>query len=254
MLRIVPAVFLYLVILRIFLDLPWKAFALNMLFISNYFYDGLGVGTGHLWSLCVEVHFYLAIGLLVWLFGRQAVWLVVPAAMIVTSLRIDTGVVSNINTHLRLDEILVGGLLALISMKYGDRLRQIFAQPWIPWTVLTLAALLFFISSHSAGGVLTYFRPYFTMCLVGVIIHSNLGGVTRLLEGRIAAYTAKISYALYIYHPLMIVGWMNTGSTMERYLFKRPISYALTWISAHLSSFVWEKYWQTKAREWAKYD
>ena len=69
-----------------------------------------------------------------------------------------------------------------------------------------------------------------------------------MLEGPVTAYIARISYALYVYHMLMIWGWMNDGSTMERYLLKRPLSFALTFAAAHVSTFYWERYWQTLAR------
>jgi peptidoglycan/LPS O-acetylase OafA/YrhL len=59
-----------------------------------------------------------------------------------------------------------------------------------------------------------------------------------------------ISYALYVIHPLTFQGWMNEGSPYNRYLFKRPISFALTFAVAHLSTFYWERPWQLAARQW----
>ena len=77
---------------------------------------------------------------------------------------------------------------------------------------------------------------------------SRLPLIHSLLEGRVAAYIARISYALYIYHPLMIFGWMNAGSDWLRYLVKRPISYLLTWAAAHASTYFWEMPFQQLAR------
>ena len=251
--RIIPAVWLYLVVLLVFFDLPWQAFVRNMLFVQNYLVAYQTTGPiSHLWSLAVEIHFYLAVALAVWLGGRKALWLIPPAAVIVTGLRIDLGVVSNINTHLRVDEILAGGCLALIVQHWGDTLRRWFAHDGLAAGIWTLLLILLAISSHDQGGWLTYLRPYFSMALVGVTMHCGLRPLLQILESRVAAYIARISYALYIYHPLMIWGVMNAGSSLERYLIKRPVSYALTLAAAHLSTFFWEARWQTIARNWTK--
>lgn len=248
--RIVPALFLYLTVLVLFFDLPVQSWLLNMLFLSNYLVEGLGGGpVGHLWSLCVEMHFYLAISLAVLLGGRRAVWLVVPVALAVTAMRIDRGIVSNINTHLRVDEILAGGWLALAAIHHGPRLRAALApRPALAAVLILVFGLLLMVASHDQGGIVTALRPYLAMALVGVVMHSGLRPVLVVLESRPAQYIARISYALYIWHPLMVHGAMNTGSTPQRYLLKRPVSWALTWAAAHLSSTYWESIWQRRVR------
>lgn len=249
LLRIVPALFLYLTVLLVFFDLPLRSYLLNLFFLSNYLVAGMEGGPlSHLWSLCVEVHFYLAIALAVALGGRRAVLIVFPAAIVVTGLRIEAEVISNINTHLRADEILVGGWLALIAMRHGDRLRARLAPARVAAPLIAVLTVLFMISSHDRGGALVYLRPYLALALVGAVMHCNLRLVLAVLEGRIARYIARISYALYIWHPLMIFGVMNSGSTLERYLLKRPVSYALTWAAAHVSTVYWESHWQRLAR------
>lgn len=249
--RIVPALALYLGVLVLFFGLPVNSFVLNLLFLSNYWTDGLlGGPVGHLWSLCVEMHFYLAIALAVAIGGRLAVWLVVPAALVVTGLRIDLGIVSNINTHLRADEILVGGWLALAAMHRGEALRRLLAPPRRAAVAILVLAGLFALSSHDRGGIVTAFRPYLAMALVGAVMHCRLRPLLAVLESAPARYVASISYALYIWHPLMIHGVMNSGSTLERYLVKRPASWALTWAAAHLSTRHWEAPWQRRVRGW----
>ena len=63
-------------------------------------------------------------------------------------------------------------------------------------------------------------------------------------------YIAAISYALYVVHPLTIYGWFNQGSRVERYLFKRPISFMMMFGAAHISTFYWEKFWIQTGRKW----
>ena len=45
-------------------------------------------------------------------------------------------------------------------------------------------------------------------------------------------------------------GWFNQGTRLERYLFKRPISFLLTFAAAHISTFHWEKFWMEAGRNW----
>lgn len=249
--RIVPALALYLAVLLAFFGLPPSSAALNLAFVSNYAVSGLGGGpVSHLWSLCVEMHFYLVIALLVLALGRNAVWLVFPAAFAVTGMKIEAEAISNINTHLRVDEILVGGWLALISVHYGDRLRRWLAAPALAWTVIALLTALFTVSSHDHGGAIVYARSYLAMALVGAVMHCNLRPLLAVLESRPAQHVARISYALYIWHMLMVWGWMNEGTTFERYALKRPVSWALTWAAAYASTVYWESFWQARVRKW----
>lgn len=251
--RIVPSVVLYMVVMVLLFGIGWRAVLENLLFVTNYFYDGRGRGAvaapmTHLWSLSVEMHFYVAIGLATLLLGRRSLWLVPPAAVLVTLLRIDQGAYINIATHLRVDEILVGGVLALVAIHCGGVLRRALAGIGPAVALLLAATLLWMLSCHPLGGPVMYMRPWLAALVVGVVLHTRIPPLHRVLEGAVAAYVARISYALYIYHPLMVWGWMNTGSDIERYLLKRPVSYALTWAAAHASTFWWEARWQALAR------
>ncbi|MEM9046264.1 MAG: acyltransferase [Pseudomonadota bacterium] len=249
--RVLPALFLYVTVLLIFFDLPWRSWLLNVTFLSNYHFSGLvGGPVGHLWSLCVEMHFYLAISVIVYLFGRNGLFLVFPAALIITAMRIDVEVNSHISTHLRADEIAVGGWLALISIHYGDRLRRWLSDLRVAAPLIISTSALVVLSSHDEGGFWVYLRPYLTMLLVGLIMHGNFPALKSILESLVAQFIAKISYALYLWHPLMLSGWFKSGSTIERYLLKRPISWALAFLAAHLSTKYWEGRCQRMVRSW----
>lgn len=248
-LRIVPAVALYLVILMVLFQMPWDMFLANVLFVSNYWHVGLSktiAPTSHLWSLCVEMHFYLTIAALTWIMGRKALFLVPVAALVITGIRIEAGVYSSIVTHYRVDEILSGGTLALVTLYYGEPIRRALAPMWRPALLLVLFVPLLLVSGMDTP--LAYGRPYIAAITVGIVLHSRLPVVHPILEGAIARYIAKVSYALYIYHPLAIFGWFNTGGFAEKYLMKRPISYVLSFAAAHASTFYWEMPWQKAAR------
>lgn len=254
-LRIVPAVAVYVALMVVLFAISWRAVAENALFVTNYFFEGRGRSDGetvapmtHLWSLSVEMHFYIAIGLAAFVLGKRCVWLVVPAALIVTSIRIAQGAEINIATHLRVDEILAGGILALVTLHHGASLRARLSRRRVALGMLALALALWVMSCHPAFGPVMYARPYLAALMVGVVLHCHIPVLHAWLEGPVARYIARISYALYIYHPLMIWGWMNEGSLVERYLFKRPVSWALAVAAAHASTFWWEARWQALAR------
>lgn len=248
-LRIVPAMWLYIAILAVVLGIPLSDFWANILFVANYFPANVQLVFSHLWSLCVEMQFYVAVALVVLIGGRRALWLIPPAALLVTGLRVEAGAYADIATHLRVDEILSGGCLALVNAHWGDRLRAALRPAAVGWAAVLGTGLLLALSSHDDwGGDLNYVRPYFAALFVGSVIFCDLAAVRAVFENRVAVYIGKISYALYIYHPLMIHGWMNEGSSAVRYLLKRPVSFALTWAAAHGSTFLWEARWQKLAR------
>jgi peptidoglycan/LPS O-acetylase OafA/YrhL len=54
----------------------------NLLFVENDFHSYLDEWNAHLWSLCVEVQFYVAIAGTVVVFGTRAIWIVLPACLL----------------------------------------------------------------------------------------------------------------------------------------------------------------------------
>ena len=73
-------------------------------FLVNYFTEYLNSYNAHFWSLCVGVQFYIAIALVILCFGRRGIWIVWPACLAITALRISDGAYIDIQTHLRLTQ------------------------------------------------------------------------------------------------------------------------------------------------------
>jgi peptidoglycan/LPS O-acetylase OafA/YrhL len=213
-------------------------------FLLNYFPEYMTSFNGHFWSLCVEVHFYLSIAVVVALAGKRALWIVWPACLAVTLLRVSEGVYYGIQTHLRLDEILAGACVATLYQKsWSDR-------AYLPTTLAVLAGLLWFAASSPYAGEFQYLRPYATGLLLAAALSSGGSWINRFLALGALRYVATISYALYVVHPLTVQGWLNEGSTFDRYVIKRPLSFAMTFAAAHLSTFYWERPWQQMAAQW----
>jgi peptidoglycan/LPS O-acetylase OafA/YrhL len=214
----------------------------NLLFIANFPPFYLSPVTSHFWSLCVEMQFYAAIALVYGLFGRRSLYWALPLGCLVfTALRVHTGTYVSIVTYHRVDEILAGGVLALVYA--GDFKR------WLGKVHPIMILGLFVLSTHTAFGMVDYFRPYFSALLVG----STLGRQTvlsPLLVTRSLAYIAEISYALYVWHPLVADNWLTSGSKLVRYL-KRPLLIAAVFVCAHASTFWYEKRWIEAGKRWS---
>lgn len=234
--RIVPLAYLYLFTVYVAIQYKPAMFVGNLWFIENYSHHLLDEWNAHFWSLCVEIHFYVAIGCFVLLLGSRGIWIVVPACLAITLLRAHNGAYIDIRTHLRVDEILVGACVALF-----------FHRGWLnfkapsPWFGAAIG--LWFVTSSEFSGSMQYFRPYATAAVLSFALCMKPSRVKSILESEVARYIAGISYALYVIHPATVHGWMNEGSTAVRYLLKRPISLIMTFFLAHLSTYYWESRW-----------
>ena len=206
----------------------------NFLFYANLPPFFLVDWTSHYWSLDLEMQFYVAIAGTVAIIGRRGLLVIPILALGVTALRIATGTEISIVTWLRVDEILAGGTLALVIHGYpaGWAARSMAALPFSP------LLLLFLLSTRPEFGPLCYFRPYITAMMVGITILRSVW-LSPVLLSRPAAYLAKISYAVYIIHHFTLFGWLGSGQGMAKYA-KRPLSFLITFLLAHLSTFYFE--------------
>src|SRR5262249_3705464 len=112
--RILPLAYLYLVIVSLLVHFDADAVFVTGTFLVNYLSQYMTINNGHFWSLCVEVHFYIALALVVLAAGKNGIWMVWPACLIITAMRMANGVYLDIETHLRVDEILVGACIATL--------------------------------------------------------------------------------------------------------------------------------------------
>lgn len=189
---------------------------------------------GHFWSLGVEMQFYLAVALVVAIAGRRGLWAVPLCALAVTALRIASDEPASIVTWLRVDEILAGGTLALLFHERTEATCR-----WLGHTPFPLVAGLFLLSASQWAYWLNFARPYLAATMVGITIVRTVPLLSPALVTRPGHYIASISYALYIFHPLTLHGWLGSGEGLAKYA-KRPICFALSFAAAHLSTYYYE--------------
>ena len=244
--RIVPLILLFSFILCILVWQRPDSFLIINLYVLNYVDWAFVPGVTPLWSVALEMQFYLVIALAVGVFGRRGFWVVPVIALAVMIFRIEGGAFSAIRTHLRVDEIMSGCLLALLWLN-KDQARF---QPLIAllrrgfWVFLILWAL----STYRDLGAIGYVRPYAAAGLVGAVLFMEESWQRRFLRNRVFKYIAAVSFALYVWHSAFRIGWFAEGGKAELYLIKRPITIALSFVVAHVSTFYFEKYFTDKAR------
>lgn len=246
LLRILPLAWLVMLVTLLLTGSPAEIWQRHFSFTANLPLPvtALIPATSHFWSLCVEMQFYITIALLVRLLRERAMYLLPLLALLVTLNRVYAGAYIDIHTLLRVDEILAGCILALIY-----HWRQASIGPWLakvhPLVLLPLVVL----AAHPAGGWLNYLRPYLALWMIGstLMLHRD-DAFQRLLCGRVLAYLATVSYALYVFHGGLRETWLASGDTLERYL-KRPLFLAATFALAHLSTFHYERHFMA----WGKH-
>lgn len=237
--RIVPLAWVAMLVLILWNGASGSLALRNLAFVSNLPPVALLEHGEHLWSLCVEMQFYLVAAFLALVAGRRGMWAVPVLCVAVTLARMIAENPISIVTWHRVDEILAGGILALL---YAHGRHGILRR-----YPLWVAVPLFLLCSHPAAGILQYLRPYAAAAMVGSSLVHAPALFRRVMESAPMAYIAEISYALYVIHVIIAGTWLGSGGTVEKYL-KRPLLFAVIWGLAHLSTNYLEKPFLRMAR------
>ena len=219
----------------------------NLLFYANLPPQHLMNGGGHLWSLCVEVQFYIGVALIVKLLGPRGLYTLPVLCLAVTVVRAVAGTKVNIVTWYRIDEILAGASLALIYAE-GRWQSALTRLPAALPIILLVSLPIFAIES---AGPIDYLRPYVAAAAIGSSLYSAPAFLKRLFGSKVSVYIAEISYAIYVFHGMFAASWLGSGSTTVKYL-KRPLLLLVTWLTSHFSTFYFEKPMIEFGKIWGK--
>jgi peptidoglycan/LPS O-acetylase OafA/YrhL len=191
-------------------------------------------GPEHFWSLAIEEHFYLFWPILVYLLDRKklkiAILVLFAGTITTRALFLENGLDVARFTFTRLDEITLGSLLAVwelegkLSVAVAKKFLLLFALSIIPvvglWVFTTGQALDLVQVSKFALLAVCYFG------FIGYIVSEKEGHfIKKVFSTRPLTYTGKISYGLYVYHPICFV-------LMSRYLPIRSLPLSLVVNSA----------------------
>lgn len=231
--RIVPLAWTFIAFVLIAPGRPMDIVVANLFFYANLSQYYLRYAP-HFWSLSIEMQFYMFIALIVSVFRRKGLYLLPLCGIAITAARVWRGTTVGVTTFDRVDEILAGAMLALLL---SGRKPVALGKASGAASALLIALLLAGTQQYVRHTVplLAYLRPYFAAGLVGLSFGYPHSGYRRVLESKILRYFATISYALYVVHPITYAGWLGSGDRTERYL-KRPLSFLITFVIAHLST------------------
>jgi peptidoglycan/LPS O-acetylase OafA/YrhL len=220
--RILPPYLTYLAVLGLLaaagaLPVTSAELVSCLLFVRNYLPAALGGWyTGQFWSLAIEEHFYLLWPLLLLLLGpRRALWGAVGLAVGLAAwrslefrqqwlARALPGVDFYTRTDIRLDGLLWGSGFALLLHRGGaiaERLRRWLTGPvWLGLVGAVVACLAVQPPFSRMWAALLV-----PLLLVGTILRPG-GWAGRLLESAPLRFVGRISYGLYVWQQLFLVG------------------------------------------------
>lgn len=199
-------------------------------------------GPSTFWSLAVEGHFYLLWPCLVYFLSKKGLKTAVVALLVLSLgcrlLLLYRGYEVFYFTFTRLDEIAIGSFLAIWEIEgklKGNAKKFLFALVLvlIPtlfiWTRVTGKAM--FVVQAFKYNLLGF--CYF--CLVGLAVSMRSeSAVNRVLSSRPFSFTGKISYGLYVYHPLffvLIAFWFPQISLPVRFVLCFGGAYLVAYLS-----------------------
>lgn len=233
--RILPLAWLVIFITLALVGVDKKVYLSHLLFYANWPPMLLIDQTGHFWSLCVEMQFYIGVALLFLIIGSKFDLFFLFLCIGITLYRFFNNAEMAINTFYRIDELLAGCILALINIKY-EKIKQNIGR----LNFIYLLPLLIF-SAHPFSGTLNYLRPYIAMLMIGSTLFDEKN-TDQWLKNKFLLYISSISYAIYVIHGGLRFTWLGSGDTGEKYM-KRILLIAVIFILSHLSTFYYEKYW-----------
>ena len=165
----------------------------------------------HIWSIGTEEQFYLSWPWLIKYSGRRKVWVII--SVIVGYLGIKfiirmlpdvyvKSIIENFWDMFNIDCMAVGAFFAYaVHSGMQATLRWVFA-PAMQWITLLLTCCLLFTGTRF--GMFT--REIYALLFAVIIV--NLGCNPKRvvsIENRFTGYLGKISYGLYMYHPIAII-------------------------------------------------
>jgi peptidoglycan/LPS O-acetylase OafA/YrhL len=221
-LRIFPLYYFFLSLIFIIIPLisgkPFAPFNLQVYcwtYLQNFAlaFRWDQVGPRHLWSLSVEEHFYLFWPLLIYLLSFRkivgAIVFIVVMAFVVKYIMIVHDYASYYFTFARMDELAMGALLAVLEIKNKliDKNANKFLLMSVICAIPAIALLGIFTDMNNPFiQIIKYNLLVFTFwgMIAYVISLRDTCWVKRFLRTRPMVFSGKISYGLYIYHPLCI--------------------------------------------------
>jgi peptidoglycan/LPS O-acetylase OafA/YrhL len=202
-------------------------------------------GPLHFWSLAVEEHFYLFWPIVIYYFNDKkivtSIFLLILFSIITRYLLAKNNIEVFYFTFSRLDEILLGAFLAILELKGYLHKKNAYKFLLALLCVIIPTVLLWKLNNASGNPnvqvVKFLLMALFYACSIGFILStaSTNNLLSKLMNINFLRYTGKISYGLYVYHPicfLVIANFFKLGLVMN-FTCSFALSYLISSISYH---------------------
>jgi peptidoglycan/LPS O-acetylase OafA/YrhL len=209
---------------------PFKEQLIYYSYLQNFSrtFDWNAAGPGHYWSLAVEEHFYLLWPAMVYIALKlkpgmllKVCLILIVSVHLLRLLMLNYGFNINVFTFTRLDQLVYGGIIAIVERK-GLLIRKNMKV----FVSVALTGIIFIILLEMGSDLskeifkYTFFGIAFSglICLLIVLPDSN--PISKILQLRLLKYLGKISYGMYVWHVLVItlVSFYFDGNVSVQFL------------------------------------
>ena len=207
-----------------------RQIAVHLFFIHNWWSDSSGSINGVLWSLAIEVQFYLIFPLLVWAFVRAPYAVAFAMAIVAVAWRL---VVERCCTYYydwllsqlpAVLDLFAAGMLSAWLFVWLRKERPDVAARRIPWTLAALAGFVWFYALIGHGFDIRYAPDGFHHWIThdGLLLALDftivaLGSLFAMpwwhaaLANPVLVFLGLISYNLYLWHQVVARYWRDLG-------------------------------------------
>jgi len=252
-LRIFPLYYFFLILYYFVLPLlPERFFASfseqiwYWVFLQNFAltFDWKSIGPNHYWSLSVEEHFYLFWPLIIYYFPVKKIkWGIISLCVISFLTRIIL-IKNNIEesqfTLARFDELAIGSFLAVLELE--NKLTSNKKKFLLAFAIF-LIPLIFISFRNGNYSLFDSSTRYLVLGLVygsfiGIVISLNTQNwLKNLLKTNFMRFTGKISFGLYVYHPIcfmLIVQYLKISNLALNFFLSFGFAYIISILSYNL--------------------
>jgi len=212
---------------------PLKSFLLLVFFLPNIAVatDNPILGSGPLWSLGIELQFYLLWPLLIKYFKSHMIIMMISVFILQWLYSIVTTCLVSLGYHNACLDLLaqgryifpygnmaVGGISAWLIYTKRNKILQIIYHPVMQLIAYTAICFFIYIQNWFSGAVHPLFEKFIMgiMPCIFMIIVLNISSNTKsllLLRNSFLNYLGKISYGIYMFHSTVIFMMINIYSS-----------------------------------------
>jgi peptidoglycan/LPS O-acetylase OafA/YrhL len=203
-------------------------------------------GPEHFWSLAIEEHFYLFWPFLIYFFNQKSIKYLIAIIVVGTIFLRYLMIRNNLSvfyfTFTRIDALAIGAGLSLLELNFVFQKKN-KNKFLILLLILVVPMVVFWIKLSGSGSleVIKYsLLAFFYFALIGyVLCLSPNNFVNTILESKLLNFSGKISYGLYVYHPLVFLLVFKYYDFLNWKL-QLMLSFTITYLVAIFSYYLFE--------------